>query len=440
MKLLKDTFHRYWRPINLYKRDREFYARHAQGPVSSRDIIEIEYGGAMPRGWTVKDKPHQHTPVEVKTPLTDPKSSIIAAILMSVMALGYVHREKRPEADIVSAPYRGQSRLMLNKLIFSPLGQGALLYLGYTVVKAATNILAQSSPLALLSRYPLLAMMAASSLRNQPLTQIFTLPFRPSMDTVGHENIHVLQNRDPYETKTGYNIFRNSFKERFNNAAQGGTFRSADSFISLGGASYFRHDFEIEARLNTLLTHKYAQWGRMPETRHEIWAALIDAGLRAPESIHRALAQSPEDLSDFRKSTFIGRIGSQLLLCHVAELNTAYWGLYARESREAYWHETLPYLYGHLTELCGDDRGLRKMGYTGPVTAQGVPVPLAPWDRTRFWDALRLRDDFNEQAATIHRMEALRGYNLRDHLPEGGGKGAGKNPAPPAHRPPAPGP
>lgn len=407
---------KYWRPLNLYKRDRDFYARHAAGPVSSRDIIEIEYGGAMPRGWNVKDKAHQHAPVNITTPLTDSDASWLARIIMTFLTLGYVRKDANPARDIVSLPYPGKPKLALNKLIFSPLGQAGILHLAKTVVITAAPFVAALSPVGLMARYPIMTLWLFSSLRNQPLTQLFTLPFRAAMDTIGHENIHVLQGRDPYETKTGYNIFRNSFRERFNNAAQGSSIRPIDSLVSLGLASYFRNDFEIQARMNTLLTHKYAQWGRMPETRHEIWAALIDAGLRAPASIHSQLAASTEDISAFRKSSTIGRIGQQLTAPHIAELNAAYWGLYSAESREHYWHKALPYIYGHLTELCGDEDGLAKMGYSGPVTAGGMPVPLAPADREAFWNSIPRDEHFHARATIIKETEAARGLRLRDHF------------------------
>ncbi len=408
-----NLFTKFWRPLNLYRRDAAFYARHAAGDISSRDIIEIEYGGAMPRGWNVTEKPHQHAPVAITTPLTDKRSGLIARLLMSVMALGYVNRDATPQSDIEHKAYPGKPAIALNKLIFSPAGQGGMLYLIHGLVTTVAAY-AALGPVAIARRYPLLAMMAVTSLRNQPLTQIFTLPFRPSMDTVGHENVHVLQNRDPYETKTGHNIFRNSFKNKFNEAAAGGSLRSADSLLSLGLASYFRNDYEIQARMNTLLTHNYARWGRMPETRHEIWAALVDAGLRAPASIHRALAESGEDLSAFRKSTVIGRIGQQLFAPHIAELNTAYWGLYSPQSREEYWHDTLPYLYGHLTELCGDQGGLAKMGYTGPVVDGAGPAPAAPEAREKFWRSIK--GDFTAAAMHVKTMEAERGIILRDNF------------------------
>ncbi|MBU0800433.1 MAG: hypothetical protein KKA05_05450, partial [Alphaproteobacteria bacterium] len=242
---------------------------------------------------------------------------------------------------------------------------------------------------------PLLFLMALTSLRNQPLTQIFTLPFRPAMDTIGHENIHVLQERDPYETRTGYNMFRNAFKKSadrvIETSALHKNIRGANNLLSFGLAGYFRNDYEIQARLNTLLTHNYARWGVLPQTKHQLWAALIDAGLRAPAEIHAELKNSNEELSPFYKpdltSTF-NRAAKQITTVHVAELNTAYWGLISADLKKDYWHNTLPYIYGHLAELCGDQAGLARMGYTGPVHKECGALPADPAQRKIFWDRL----------------------------------------------------
>src|SRR5690606_38252234 len=45
-------------------------------------------------------------------------------------------------------------------------------------------------------------------------------------------------------------------------------------------------------------------------------------------------------------------------------LNNMLSGLDTDEQREFFWDEELPYLYGHLRGLYGDQDGLRKMGYS----------------------------------------------------------------------------
>lgn len=417
-------FRKYFRPINFYARDRAFYARHAAGPLSSRDIMEIEYGSFPPKGWTVKDKPHQHDPVEIFTPVTDKKNGIIGKLISSVLTLGYVHASPIRHINIVDSQpakkHKTENGLALNKLIFSPIGQAGVAYLAAMLTMRFAPIIATMNPVTILANAPLIVLIGAlTSLRNQPLTQLFTLPFRPAMDTIGHENIHVLQNRDPFETRTGYNIFRNSFRARaLKNISEQGGFSKLrylfNSTMSIGTVGYFMHDYEIQARMNTLLTHNYKRWGRLPETKHELWAALIDAGLRAPRAIHDALVQSPEDVSDFYKpslTTTFNRAAKQLVAPHIAEMNTAYWALQNAANKDDYWQRTLPYIYGHLTELCGDERGLLKMGFSGPVLDESGPVPVAAWERENFWATLK--DDLID-AQNIKLVEAQRGLWFTD--------------------------
>ena len=50
------------------------------------------------------------------------------------------------------------------------------------------------------------------------------------------------------------------------------------------------------------MVHGEKRWGRLPETRHELWGALIDAGLSAPKKIHDELKNSTEaGVKDFYK-------------------------------------------------------------------------------------------------------------------------------------------
>jgi hypothetical protein len=410
---------RYFRPLNLYARDREFYRRHGAGPVSSRDIVAIEYGTFPPKGWTVKDKPYQNRPVDIVTPLTDKENGPIKGLIYSVLTLGYVHSGKNRK-DISDGPEEKKPQIALNKLIFSPVGQGGMLYIAKGMVTTLAAAAATLNPLTVLGKMPLLAYMCIlTSLRNQPLTQILTLPFRPAMDTIGHENVHVLQTRDPYETRTGYNIFRNSFKERALEKIEashvGNKARNfMNNAFSFSLASYFMNDYEIQARMNTLLTHGYQRWGRMPETKHELWAALLDAGLRAPRSIHEELRNSTEDVSDFYKpglTSSFNRAAKQMLAPHIAELNTGYWSLVLKDSKTDYWQRTLPYLYGHLAELCGDERGLLKMGYTGPVLDKAGPVPADPQLRETSWNSSK---DYAFEMEEAKVTEAKRGLWFAD--------------------------
>lgn len=219
-----------------------------------------------------------------------------------------------------------------------------------------------------------------------------------------------------------YNILKNNFKDaafskRWDSGIIAKTAILVEMSTSYMMASYFRSDYEIQARMNTLLTHNYQSWGRMPRTKHELWTALIGAGLRAPAVIRRELAQSTEDTSTFYKpglrATF-ARAASQTLVPHIAEMNTAYWGLYRKDLKEEYWRNTLPYIYGHLTELCGDPDGLRRMGYSGPVLPNQGPVPFAAADRKNFWTRCAAGPYEEFEIIDAKRIEALRGYYFED--------------------------
>lgn len=415
-------YKRFIRPLNFYARDHEFYRRHAAGPLSSRDIIEIEYGGTMPKGWDIVDRPYQNKPVEITTTLTNKHSNLLQKARTSLLTLGYVDIGKNKKPDISKNDGNTPPPLTLNKIMLSPIGQGATLHALSSLTMTIAPLVAALNPVGIIKTVPLLALWMITSLRNQPLTRLLSIPFSPAMDTVGHENIHVLQVRDPHETRTGYNILKKSFREaafnkRWDSGIIGKTAIIAEMSVSYMMAPYFRADYEIQARMNTLLTHNYQSWGRMPRTKHELWAALIGAGLRAPAIIHRELAQSTEDTSVFYKpglrATF-SRAAAQALAPHIAEMNTAYWGLYRKDLKEEYWRNTLPYIYGHLTELCGDPDGLRRMGYSGPVLPDQGPVPFDAEDRKKFWAQCAAGP--YEEFEIIHtkRIEALRGYYFED--------------------------
>lgn len=195
-------YKRFIRPLNLYARDREFYRRHAAGPLSSRAIIEIEYGGAMPKGWDIVDRPYQNKPIEITTTLTNKHGNLFKKAWTSLLTLGYVDIGKNRKPDISKNDDNTPPPLTLNKILLSPVGQGAALYSLSSLTMKIAPLAAALNPVGIIKTVPLLALWMITSLRNQPLTRLLSIPLSPAMDTVGHENIHVLQVRDPHETRT----------------------------------------------------------------------------------------------------------------------------------------------------------------------------------------------------------------------------------------------
>jgi hypothetical protein len=378
---------KYIRPINFYRSDYAYYKRISEGPMTSHKLLEIDYGHFPPKGLEIDKK--NNNMVEVNNPMQDPDSSLMGKVISSVLTAGYVKSKQKVKSTSLNEKGGLKAEfdrtIYLNHLLYSPVGQALAFFIGYKIGGDLVTALSQpemiQSTVDFVKDRWFLGMLFLSSLRHTPLAGLISMAVKPAMMTIGHEHVHILQVYDSQENKTGFNIMKNHFKNRANNArgALSKSFNTLDRIASIGLVGYYQHDFEIQARMHNVLVRNYEKWGRMPTTKHEFWAAMIDGGLNAPKVIHEKLKNSKDGRpQDFLKNTLsskFNRAAIKLYRPDVVELNVATRSLFSPKLKEQHWEETLPYLYGHLLELYGHKKGRMQMGFSGPFHQDGSPVP-----------------------------------------------------------------
>lgn len=372
------------RPINFFKRDREMFNHVAAQTLNSRNVLEIEYGEYPMKGIDITQVNQRR--LSVRGYFEDKKSGTVEKILTSALTLGYVRNEKIParwspeEADGSNTYDRA---IYLNKLFYSPLGQAAILKFAHAplataayavAVGAKTLAATAAAAVGLLKNNYFLSALMISSARWATAVQVLTMPFKSVMDTVGHEHVHVLQVHDEHKTgflatSSGAGLCEQLVKDKRAENPLLSMVYSGDNIASIGMLGYLRKDAEIQARLHTVLAKGYREkWHQLPTTQHEVWGALISAGLNAPAAIRQELDASTEPgLKQFYQKGLRGAFGravQKTVNVHVAQLNAAHTSLMASDVKERYWREVIPYLYGHLVELYGDPSGRRRMGIT----------------------------------------------------------------------------
>lgn len=369
------------RPLNFYKNDRAVFNEAAKGTLTSRRLLEIEYGEYPPKGINIAND--NNRPVSIRGYFEDQANSKIGAVILTLVSLGYVDgKPKTPTGETTPVSQNKDRTIYLNRLLNSPVGQAGVFKFIYAkmahliafqafmagmykmpfLLEGAAIIIGSAAT------YPLLAAAFISSLRLQPLIQILTLPFRPAMDTIGHEHVHVLQVHDSKET--GFNPLQSNLCKNLDLSSTfwRKTVRTIDAVLSFGTVPYLKSDAEIQARLHTVLAKGYRkQWKKLPATRHQLWAALITQGLYAPAAIRKELQETRDsEVKDFYRPGLRGafhRVADRNTNAHVAELNAVYRNLLRDPQKEAFWRDVLPTLYGHLLELYGDPDGRDRMGW-----------------------------------------------------------------------------
>ena len=187
---------------------------------------------------------------------------------------------------------------------------------------------------------------------------LWDMSFHSFGDTIGHEHIHTLQRA---HTVNAFPIFESVFKNRLMHEAP----LNVEDFSR---EAYFLKDYEVQARLHTLLAAGVRRGNALPSTRDELHRFLLDAGLKSSKTIPS---------SDLKPAFNLRRSVRKIGDISLSELNDAITALPHERQREFFWDEMLPYLYGHLLQLYGDKQGLEKMGYSKEhIDVQGRYVPV----------------------------------------------------------------
>jgi hypothetical protein len=178
------------------------------------------------------------------------------------------------------------------------------------------------------------------------------------LPTIGHEHIHVLQNHRLDDKD--YHPYDNTFREEHEELIK----KPLDKLLKkiyetrlFGGkhTKYLAEDCEIQARLHEFVAEGIQNGAeKIPESKIELWIALKDAGYPMPNELAQHIDQYKEEQSitgQFNADThWLSRINQRFLI--------------SEDSKLAFIHRTVPYIYGHLLELYGDDQGRQKMGFS----------------------------------------------------------------------------
>lgn len=358
--------------MSALKRGAAMRALYKQGHATSKQLLEAEYGVWPPKGVDYTAKNKLDTNVNIKSHFADKEMGFFGKAFTTVAALGYVHGKETAVGSEDNKKAPKDQTIYMNKALFSPLGKVAMAYLAFNF---AAHFLAEAAATGVMSYFTNHWFMSANlfmtSVRHQMLVQMVTMPFRGVSDTLGHEHIHILQIHDQKRAKTGHAMDDDYFKNQIvaNHKEFTGlrkVAKYADNFFSLGMSRYFLNDVEVQARMHTALVHGYQRWGRLPQTQTELHAAMIDAGLNAPQEIWDTVKNSREKgVADFETPGFKGvfnRVARKMFSMEAVELNVSQRAISDEPMRLKFWQTTMPFMYGHLLELYGDESGFEKMG------------------------------------------------------------------------------
>ncbi len=202
----------------------------------------------------------------------------------------------------------------------------------------------------------------------------------PSLsDLVGEEHIHIKQFKEDNRAIAAA-AFQNSAYDWLNNQ---GTMKRVwteakqgiDAVLTMMPRSYFSSDYELQARLHNVITRGYRKWGRIPQTKDELYIALKDVGIKSPGIVGRYYV---DEKFDALKDVFGGHSGEGYLNPPNAEMNIGLNSFRSPDVLEMYWRDCLPVLYGDLLVKYGDSRGKEKMGLSNEVDLLGLPLHAGP--------------------------------------------------------------
>jgi len=133
---------------------------------------------------------------------------------------------------------------------------------------------------------------------------------------------------------------------------------------------------EVQARLHEIMIDGYKRWGRMPQNRDELWAAMKNAGVKPPPEIAQHLSSLPENSGarhflSCKKGGIIDKaIGT------ISEIQAVV-NSFSKAGKDTFWRQTLPELYSDLIEMYGDRPGRERFGL-GINPKQAVSAPKNP--------------------------------------------------------------
>ena len=342
------------------------------GQATHDDLFEAQYG-QWPLSGMRKDIARDGV-VHIRGMHRDRKSSLLS----NVFSLG--------RADY--NPDNNKSEIYLNKTLIHPAGRvfGILATRqAYIRLQDIAHISTIFSPLIIAE---ITASLALSSYRYAAISSLKKMISPSVADIVGEEQIHCLQLADIDDVSIT-DVFHNNAIDWQNNQPQLKQFanqglQALDVILTLMPRAYYAQDAELQARLHNVLVRGYNAWGKLPENDVELYAALLDMGIKAPTSVKKFYHYN----DDIRSITNEFRKHNAFNLGHInppnAEINiglNSYRDGNLRETGDVldmYWNDALPFLYADLLQKYGDSKALERFGYSGERDITGVPLKIEP--------------------------------------------------------------
>lgn len=394
MNELKKILTRILFPLSWRKVDNDAFRELAENGnrLTSDKILSLEFNKAALNDMGITPETMPHHKVNVRGIHQDPESGIISKLLMSMMALGYTHAGKPEDykktklgPEEADADYRS---VYLNRLLFSPPGQylAAGLAKSVAVSFASWAVHGIGAAVSWVTSRPLMLAALLTPIRKVVPLHILTMPIRSMAKIMGHEHIHFLQKVDRDTHTSGFDVFKNSFqKANSPKDVLKSQWAGVNNLLSFGMTNYFTTDYEVQARLHTVIANGSHRWERLPKTKEELWLALDDCGLHMPGEIRDELKSGLKDAfngaSGFTAQTLESRLGRAARAAFspdVAELRAAQASFLNHDGKVNFWRQELPYLYGHLLEMYGQKDGRKMMGFdpaAWPANISDDPAP-----------------------------------------------------------------
>lgn len=349
-------------PISFRARDHRVAKLVKHGTATDDELFEAQFKEWPVRGLQ-KDTPCPDI-IHFKGFGADPSLSP----LNFVTSMAYT-RDDDPERNIY-----------LNRLMLSPLGHVAGIFTSRQVYARAHDFveLLVEPRLGRLGIGFAMASVLLSSYRFAAMSSVVKMTAPSLSDVIGQEQIHgidKLQN-GPVRHAT----FQAVARDYINNSSSlrrttTEVLQTIDMLLTWMPCDYYAADHELEARLHNVMAIGYPAWKKIPENISELYAALLDMGIKAPGAVEFAMLEKNQEANDLRKLFFRhSRMLTGLTNPPCAEMNI---GLNSyRDGRvlKAYWQECLPMLYVNLLKKYGDSQAPIRFGYAGEDDILGLPT------------------------------------------------------------------
>lgn len=359
-------------PISRRERDKRVTSLIREGQATDDQLFEAQYGE-----WPAKGL-HKDTPCD------------------DVVLFKGLHRDKKlnPLSYVFNLAYTREDskerEIYINNLLMSPAGPVLGFFATRQAFARAHDLLEVFVGVGAPFAIPELMILTALSSYRYAFASSMTKLLAPSIaDVIGEEQIHVKQFNDGQGTVANA-AFQGLAQDWFSNQsdlkkARISTLQGIDALLTLMPRQYYAADPELQSRMHNVMVRGYESWGKLPENQDELYAALLDMGIKAPDLVKDYCSQEDQG---YLKETFDRHASWEqgLLSPPNAEMNL---GLNSyRDTRflhdgklwssgeilEMYWRDCIPFLYADLLVKYGDSRGLERFGYSDEVDLYGIPI------------------------------------------------------------------